>query len=85
MAPETGPFCCLKPATLQSIVWRVISAFSVEAGPNRPALTPELCVPGTVHQYAEKVTSTGVRRWVVVPSPSWPKELSPQQETRPLF
>jgi hypothetical protein len=28
-------------------------------------------------------TATGLRRWVVVPSPNWPKELSPQQYARP--
>jgi hypothetical protein len=41
-----------------------------------PALTPaKLTLPAT---------STGVDRFVVVPSPSWPNPLSPQQYAAPL-
>jgi len=33
--------------------------------------------------FESPVTCTGVSRLVVVPSPSWPKELKPQQRTVP--
>ena len=40
---------------------------------------------GVVATLGRPLTATGVRRWVVVPSPSWPLELSPQARIVPSF
>lgn len=77
---------------IEAALRRFAFVYTVEIGPVRPGvlayereLAGRLALTAlVVHRMHGPLTATGVRRVVVVPSPSCPEPLAPQHRTTPL-